>query len=135
MTDPWQPTLKGFAIAARASLRAHWRISPRQAILKALQTALFLAAQVFRQRVPDELYRRREGACKTCRIYNHTLQTCGTPGDHYHSASTHQIEPRGCLCFQPIKSRFRVNCWLYDKTEGVEGWLNDLNSFPIHRRE
>lgn len=66
--------------------------------------------------------------CRKCPLFNKRLKTCGTAGQTFlHKGQTLRL---GCWCYLPLKNRLRCNCWLYDHTDGLQGWPDHLNSRP-----
>lgn len=68
--------------------------------------------------------------CRNCGLFNRTTKTCGTAGSTFHDPETGRKERLGCWCYLPAKNAMPTNCWLYNVTEGREGWPRELNDFP-----
>jgi len=92
-----------------------------------LSLALLTGRSLLRRRT----FLRRMSQCRRCPLFNKTLKTCGTPGNTFQ----HQGQKLrfGCTCYLPLKNRIPCNCWLYDFTDGLQGWPDHLNSKPILR--
>lgn len=58
-------------------------------------------------------------------------RTCGFIGEHFTNPETNKETPSGCWCWLPEKVKLRVNCWLFQQTNGRQGWPKDLNSLPL----
>lgn len=58
--------------------------------------------------------------CQNCPIFYKPLATCGTP---------FRDPDLGCFCHMPTKAKTKCNCWLYDNTNGEQGWPKELNDF------
>jgi len=86
----------------------------------------FFATSLFLKRADKAIVEKRDKACESCNIFNHTLKTCGTPGKTIQWPEG--IEPYGCWCFMPVKGRFlKVNCWMAERTQFKKGWAKELN--------
>ena len=114
----WKPSAWKFLRAARRTLVAQFKLHPDQKLKYVIETAIFFLTAWLRPRVSEQIYRAREAECKTCPIYDQEYETCGLP-------------PVGCGCHQVTRAKLQVNCWLYTKTNGKEGWPSELNSFPL----
>lgn len=100
----------------KAVLRGNLRL-PLGRALPRLWYALKMLAKV-------QFVRRDEGdaqvciaACRSCALYNHHLDTCGTPG-----TLDADGDPVGCWCVIRIASRTPgKNCWLAEAFEDEPG--------------
>lgn len=70
--------------------------------------------------------------CRGCILFDHTLETCGTPGRKWQNPQTGREEQAGCLCWMRhavwLKGK---NCWFYEVSQGTNapgiGWDRELN--------
>ena len=73
--------------------------------------------------------------CKKCELFDPKRRTCGRASlakeSWYRSPVTGRSEPYGCWCYLPVKAATPCNCWLYERTNGQDGWPAELNSFPL----
>ncbi len=72
----------------------------------------------------------RLNVCEKCPIFYAPLLTCGSP--FLRKDWKKPTEQLGCFCHMPTKAKTECNCWLYDETEGAQGWPHELNSFPYN---
>jgi hypothetical protein len=108
-------------LLAVVTVAALWRLAQEFRILrKSLRSAKTME-------VPEDVMLRRKAHCQTCRIFFKPLQSCDSPLRY---EAWPAGKPEGCLCHIPTKSRLKCNCPLYDQSGGLEGWPEELNSFP-----
>lgn len=65
---------------------------------------------------------QRLAACRKCPVFYAKLQTCGSP-------LIKDARDLGCFCYMPIKVTTQCNCWLYDQTDGEQGWTKSYNDY------
>ena len=106
------------------------RVNPTRSVREVLSVWWFVLRSFtvnrwLRNMPSEQLVDARRTGCLNCPIYNHRLMTCGTPGKLFIDAATGKAEHLGCLCFMPVKSNLHVNCWLWLRTNGAEGWPDE----------
>lgn len=119
--------------ASLLAIAAKCRLNCLRCVPSIVATAWFVFSSMTWMRLirglPSKQMRdERFTACLNCPLYDRTLQTCGTPGQDYIDKRTGRAESYGCLCFMPLKRKFHVNCWLWLRTGGTEGWPDHLNA-------
>jgi hypothetical protein len=112
---------------------AKCRLRPRRCLLDVLGVLWFIAwshlVVRFARGLPDNMLRAKRAVhCSACPIFNSDLKTCGTPGETFLDPETGKEEQYGCFCYQPLRARFHVDCWLWKRTGGTHGWPNELNA-------
>jgi hypothetical protein len=87
------------------------------------------AALKTKQEVSDELRGERLEICRSCRLFDPLMSTCGSALKDYGKPPAMKA---GCHCCMTVAAGTLHNCWLFDQgelTDLEDGWPTRLNSF------